>query len=84
MSMAKRSYLFALQKVSWKKFLVLTIFLFVFTLLIMVIWNYFDYEEKVMNLFSGKELFRRAFLSTLLGFVFSCLRISDNHSSKKG
>jgi len=84
MSMAKRSYQFALQRVSWKKFLVLTIFLFVFTLLGMVIWNYFDHEEKVMNLFSGKELFRRALLSTLLGFVFSCLKISDNDSSKKG
>jgi hypothetical protein len=82
--MAKRSYQFTWQKISWKKFLILTIFLFAFTLLAMIVWNYFDQEEKVINLFSSKELFRRAFLSTLLGFVFSCLKISDNDSSKKG
>ena len=56
---------------SWKNFLYYSLSFFLITLLVTIIWNYFDKDETVANSFSQKEIIRRLVLSIFLGFFIT-------------
>lgn len=60
-----------MKNFSWKRFFLFSCWMFVLTLLVMVIWNYFLSEEKVAGLFTKKEIIQRVIQAVFMGFVFA-------------
>jgi len=55
----------------WKRFGFYTIYFFTITLVVGMIWNYFDKEETIAGLFTPHQLILRCILSVLMGFVLT-------------
>ncbi len=60
-----------MKNFSWKRFIYFTVFFFVITLVVAVIWNYFDKEETIAGLFTKRQLILRCILSVVMGFVMT-------------
>jgi hypothetical protein len=71
-----------LKNFTWKKYFLFSCTFFVITLLVMVIWEYFDPGEKVADLFTQKELIERVVLAIIMGFVLAVLIKPDADEKK--
>ena len=56
---------------TWKKWVTYTLLFFITSILVSCIWNYFDNEESVSNVFTTRELVKSTVLSVLAGFFFA-------------
>jgi hypothetical protein len=56
---------------TWKKWVTYTLIFFIISILVSCIWNYFDNEESVSNVFITRELVKSTVLSVLAGFFFA-------------
>ena len=57
---------------TWKKFLLIAVYMFAITLIIGCLWNYLS-NEPVSALFTSSELLHRAFTAIIAGFVIYLL-----------
>ena len=57
---------------TFKKFLLITLYLFVITLIVGALWNYIT-KTPVSNVFTTPELLQRGFTAIIVGFILSGL-----------
>ena len=58
---------------TWKKFIYFVVVLFIATLAVNLIWNYFDGSENVRDVFTVNEMVRRFCLSIIVGLILTIL-----------
>jgi hypothetical protein len=56
---------------TWVKFIYFIASFFVLTLVIEILWNFFDKSASIKDLFTLSSLFHRFCLSVITGFVFT-------------
>lgn len=60
-----------IQRFTWKRFIRLTLFIFVGTILLTVISNFFDNSRSMKEPFASMELLKRAGISVVMGIIFT-------------
>jgi hypothetical protein len=58
-----------MKNFSWKQFWYVTLLFFTITLIVALIWNYFDKEETIASLFTTRQLIQRGVMSVIMGFI---------------
>jgi hypothetical protein len=60
-----------MKNFTWKRFGFYILWFFTITLVVAIIWNYFDKGETIANLFTTHQLILRSILSVVLGFFLT-------------
>ncbi|MES1214814.1 MAG: hypothetical protein ABUT20_04785 [Bacteroidota bacterium] len=66
-----------MKNFTWKRFGLYILWFFTITLVVALIWNYFDKGETIASLFTTHQLILRSILSVVLGF-FSTIFYKKN------